>query len=262
MNLCDYKQIVNDNEYFYESRNLENLQEPAQISLGGEYFPVDCHARFRTAIIVPYRNRESQLKTFLIYMHNYLRRQKIHYRIFIIEQNDTKPFNRAKLFNIGSIISKQFEFNCMILHDVDLLPMYVGHLYGCTKLPRHMCAAVSDFRYNLPYEGLFGGVISINMSQFEQINGLSNLYEGWGGEDDDFYARLLANKISICRFAPIYNVFYMLPHKKEVPNINRRNLLANAVQRHRFEGLNTLHFSFKKNTIKFKALYTLVLVNT
>lgn len=257
---CEYKDIVEENKYFYKTENIKEIHSAEEINAGGEYFPLDCQSKYRTAVIVPYRNRESQLKTFLIYMHNYLRRQRIHYRIFIIEQNDQKPFNRAKLFNIGSVMAKKFNYDCIVLHDVDLLPMYLGHMYSCTAKPRHMCAGVSDFRYNLIYPELFGGVISITLDQFTLINGLSNLYEGWGGEDDDFYARLEATKISICRFPPAYNVYYMLPHKKEPPNVNRRNLLANAVQRHRFEGLNTLHF--KEKAIEFKTLYTRVLVDT
>ncbi|KAL5286916.1 hypothetical protein ACFFRR_008114 [Megaselia abdita] len=257
---CKYQDLVRNNEYFYVSENIEKIHEPEDINAGGEFFPLDCQAVYRTAVIVPYRNRESQLETFLIYMHNYLRRQRIHYRIFVIEQNDSKPFNRAKLFNIGSVIAKRFNYNCMILHDVDLLPMYLGQLYGCTTLPRHMCAGVSDFRYNLLYKELFGGVVSITLDQFNQINGLSNLYEGWGGEDDDFFARLEATKIPICRFAPPFNIYYMLPHKKETPNSNRRNLLVNAVQRHRYEGLNTLNF--KEKAVEIKTLFTRVLVDT
>lgn len=260
LELCDYKAIVADNEYFYVPENFKIIHCPEAISAGGEYFPLECQAKYKTAIIVPYRNRESQLEKFLIYMHNYLRQQNIHYRIFVIEQNDSKPFNRAKLFNIGSLIAKRFKYDCLVLHDVDLLPMYLGQMYSCTAKPRHMCAGVSEYRYNLIYPELFGGVISITLEQFTQINGLSNLYEGWGGEDDDFYARLTATHISICRFAPVFNAYFMLPHKKETPNANRRNLLINAVQRHRFEGLNTLHF--KEKAVELKPLYTQVLVKT
>lgn len=36
---------------------------------------------------------------------------------------------------------------------------------------------------------MFGGVTAIRTSQFISINGYSNLYYGWGGEDDDIYER-------------------------------------------------------------------------
>lgn len=71
----------------------------------GEFWPEECNPTFSTAIIVPYRNRAGQMKQFLSYIHNFLRKQSIHYKIFIVEQNDEKPFNRAKLFNIGAKVS-------------------------------------------------------------------------------------------------------------------------------------------------------------
>lgn len=71
----------------------------------GEFWP-DCVPLFSTAVIVPYRDRPDQLKRFLTYFHNYLRKQQIHYKIFIVEQKDEKAFNRAKLFNVGARVRK------------------------------------------------------------------------------------------------------------------------------------------------------------
>lgn len=81
------------------------------ISNLGEFWPEECNPSFSTAVIVPYRNRAAQLKQFLGYIHNFLRKQNIHYKIFVIEQsgsdNDNNSFNRAKLFNIGAKVSLQ-----------------------------------------------------------------------------------------------------------------------------------------------------------
>ncbi len=34
-----------------------------------------------------------------------------------------------------------------------------------------------------------GGAISVTPEQFAKVNGFSNGYFGWGGEDNDFYNR-------------------------------------------------------------------------
>ena len=43
--------------------------------------------------------------------------------------------------------------------------------------------------YRLIYGLLFGGALSVTRLQFESVNGFSNAYFGWGGEDDDFSFR-------------------------------------------------------------------------
>jgi predicted glycosyltransferase involved in capsule biosynthesis len=41
----------------------------------------------------------------------------------------------------------------------------------------------------MPYGYIFGGVEAIWKEHFEKVNGFSNKYWGWGGEDDDLYHR-------------------------------------------------------------------------
>jgi len=89
------------------------------------------------AIIVPYRNREAHLQTFLSHMKRFLNldddelSKKII--ILIVEQADSLPFNRGWLFNVGSHIVTQESgllspfmlgpAKTLILHDVDMLPV-------------------------------------------------------------------------------------------------------------------------------------------
>jgi len=39
------------------------------------------------------------------------------------------------------------------------------------------------------YKGYFGGVVAISPAHFALVNGFSNRFYGWGGEDDDFRQR-------------------------------------------------------------------------
>ena len=46
--------------------------------------------------------------------------------------------------------------------------------------------------------------------QLTKVNGFSNQYWGWGGEDDDMFKRIDANKFKITRYKPTiarYNKF-------------------------------------------------------
>ena len=65
----------------------------------------------KLSIVVPYRNREEHLKQFVPYMEEYLAKEKIPFHIYIIHQADDKPFNRAKLLNVGYKESEEFKFN-------------------------------------------------------------------------------------------------------------------------------------------------------
>ena len=53
---------------------------------GGFYQPKECIPREKIAIIIPYRDRETNLLLLLKYLHPFLQKQSRYYRIFLIEQ--------------------------------------------------------------------------------------------------------------------------------------------------------------------------------
>ncbi len=74
----------------------------------------------------------------------------------------------------------QMKFDCIVFHDVDLLPTDDLNLYTCPPRPRHMSILVDNYDYMKTYPILVGGVLNFPIKHFIQVNGYSNQYWGWG----------------------------------------------------------------------------------
>lgn len=173
--VCDYKTIIAENRFVYPDSNQNEWFNSKGIRFGGEFIPSDCNPAYSTAIIISYRKRKNHLKTFINYIHNFLRQQKIHYRIYVVEQVDNKPFNRAKLLNVGALYAMKEKFPCLVFHDVDMFPLNLGNLYACTTHPRHMTVNIDEFRFHLPRTNILGGAVSMQTETFKSINGMANV---------------------------------------------------------------------------------------
>ncbi|KAF7267943.1 hypothetical protein GWI33_018887 [Rhynchophorus ferrugineus] len=158
---------------------------------------------------------------------------------FTVEQNNTLPFNRAEMMNYGAKIAIE------------------SNIYGCSHRPRHMSSSLDTFRYNLPYLTLFGGAISILTSHFKKVNGMSNLFFGWGGEDDNFYNRLESHQILPYRFDPELSRYTMLIHKKQLKNDKRFQILNKPLNIEN-DGLNRLN---RRYLVIPENLFTRIVVN-
>ena len=145
----------------------------------------------KLAIIVPYRDRQSHLEVFVPYMEEYLK--DYDYKIFVIEQNDSKPFNRGKLLNIGTRIAIKEGFDYFALHDVDMLPLKNVD-YSYPETPVHLISKVDK---EVPFVDYFGGVTLFNVHDYKLVNGYSNEYWGWGFEDDDLLYRCIQRNIPL-----------------------------------------------------------------
>lgn len=230
---------------------------------GGRFTPSHCQPLNRVAIVIPYRNRDEHLRYFLEYMHKILQRQELEYQIFVINQVGNDPFNRAKLLNVGFIEAlKLYDWDCFVFHDVDLVLENDKLLYRCPELPRHMSVAVDKFNYRLPYFSIFGGITSLSTDHMVALNGYSNQYWGWGGEDDDMYQRIKWANYKISRPQPKLARYKMIKHvneKKNAPNMNRFNLLKHVLDRMPTDGVNSLNY--KVESVDLLETHTMVNVD-
>ncbi len=112
------------------------------------------------AFILPYKNRLDNLYIFLYNMHPYLQRQQLKYTIFLVEQINDSPFNKGILNNAAFneiILNKNsffksdndyFDYDCVMYHDVDLLPTDDLNLYSCpSDKPVHYSILVDNIDY-------------------------------------------------------------------------------------------------------------------
>jgi len=229
------------------------------VSKGGSWKPNECQTRIKMALIIPFRNRYEQLSIFVRHMHPMLKRQNLDYRIFVIEQTGNDPFNRAILLNIGYKEALKFDqYECFIFHDVDLIPEDDRNEYSCPTSPRHLSAAVDIFLYRLPYKTIFGGVESLSREHFQLVNGFSNIYWGWGGEDDDLYQRISAKGLKLTRPSMQLGRYKMVRifHPSAKKGKDKRSKIETASKRMDREGLNSLKYSVENVTEH--RLYTLV----
>ncbi|KAJ0176051.1 hypothetical protein K1T71_008225 [Dendrolimus kikuchii] len=236
---CDYYEIIHDESTFSLTLIDGDLVEGHNIREGGEYAPQDCKPKYSTAIIVPYRDRAEQLRGFLVYMHTFFHHQHIHYRIFVVEQVDSKTFNRAKLMNIGAIAAMKAGFPCFILHDVNLLPLRPGNLYACTQQPRHMSCSINKYRFIFPNIQIFEGAISILSKQFKAINGMSNEL---GVEEDDLYKRIKAKGLKLYEFDSEMSQYHLVTNKFEHKGDTQKGYLSRKKTMEE-DGLSSLQYT-------------------
>lgn len=78
-----------------------------------------------------------------------------------------------------------------------------------------------DILSRLPYRSIFGGVSAMTREHFQAVNGFSNSFFGWGGEDDDMSNRLKHANLFISRYPVNIARYKMLKHQKEKANPKR-----------------------------------------
>jgi hypothetical protein len=182
--------------------NITSKAEPSSASSSSQNDVV-------LAVIVPFRdqpeqNRALQLSKFAERLPIFL--QTVHptlkgFHIIVVEQsNDGYKFNRGKALNAGFIMATATNradlygsgfsqhFNSFCFHDVDLLPgSSLGPWYAkYPERPIHVGSAWGRY----PYPNYIGGILTLSYRDVRACNGFPNNFWGWGGEDDEMFARL------------------------------------------------------------------------
>ncbi|KAF5401486.1 N-acetyllactosaminide 3-alpha-galactosyltransferase [Paragonimus heterotremus] len=167
----------------------------------GNWAPTSCVPSQFVAVIVPFKDREHQLRFLLDRLHATLKHQRIAYGIYVIEQVGNKPFNRGLLLNIGvrEALRQQPNTDCFIFHDVDLLPENSANVYMCDQHLRQLSSGIDEFRFHPPFSNNAGGVSALSKDTLFKLNGFPNRYWGWGNEDDELSARRLVHKLHLSR---------------------------------------------------------------
>lgn len=149
----------------------------------------------KLAVIVPFRDRFEEMMEFVPHIHAFLQRQEVDHEMWIMNQVDKHRFNRAALLNIGFLLSRN-TCDYLVMHDIDLLPLNDQLLYRYpTTGPLHISSPALHPLYH--YRTFVGGILIMSRSQYEKVNGLSNLFWGWGREDDELYTRMREKNMEV-----------------------------------------------------------------
>lgn len=229
------------------------------------------HGRDYVIIVLPYRSREMHLRRFIHYMDDYMYRTKqtCNFVYWVVEQDDKQAFNRGWLTNVGIHTAIKYfkhrktEIKCIVQHDVDRYPVGYVNYSDCGHLPTQFSSENKQWNGTVPYTTYAGGVIAMKPLHWYAVNGMSNMYEGWGGEDDDLYIRLRAkNLLQNGTYGPIrrpgigYGAFHewhddfhtKRDMSKHVRTGNRLSMMQRGQAIWRNDGLSNLIYRVTRKT--------------
>lgn len=177
-------------------------------------------------IIIPYRDRQQHLTTFLAHMQE----RMPDIPICLVEQEPGKPFNRARLLNIGAI---QCPANYYIMHDVDMLPEFDGYL------PSPFADVIQFASSKIQIKDYLGGVTMFTHPVFQKIGGYHNDYFH-RAEDNEMMFNLKRLRIPVLED---HRKFKELPHERTKTEFVAA--LWNKAQQKRSEQNQLAHCEYK-----------------
>ena len=149
--------------------------------------------------IIPFRNRENHIKLWTEEAYKlYSNKQHFKYSVILVEQDNTAPFNKGVLLNVGFWKAMQLHHatygGCgmlstrpnLIFNDVDVFckdmkflrpEEYIYHPYGDAHC--------------------LGCIFICSPEAYLTFNGFSNNYNGWGREDADALLRVKIQELPL-----------------------------------------------------------------
>jgi len=208
----------------------------------------------KLAVIVPYRDRVDQLRHLIRGLGEYFHGYAMHKRggvknfiptLYVIEQKDTKDFNRGKLLNIGFLAAEADGADYVVFHDIDMLPLNVDYNYSDKPLQM-----ANQFETNTKFsrtinDDYFGGVTLFNIENFRKINGYSNKYRGWGFEDNDLLYRCKKNDVDLDTLT-----YKSYSEEGKALSFNGKNSLVEIPNRFTYARPISFYVSFYPSNIK------------
>jgi len=188
--------------------------------------------------IVPYRNRELQKNIFDNVMTNILEDiPSSGYKIYFIQQCDSRDFNRGAMKNIGFLAMKNkypndYKNITFVFNDVDTVPRKKGLIDYNTD--------TGIIKHFYGHKNTLGGIFSIKGSDFEKILGFPNFW-AWGYEDNMIQIRAVQAGLTIDR-----NQFYDIGDQNII-QLNENTLrIVNRSEFDRYinyttEGINSIN---------------------
>jgi predicted regulator of Ras-like GTPase activity (Roadblock/LC7/MglB family) len=188
--------------------------------------------------IIPYRDREPHRVFFSTYIYKIMEDiPNQDWTFYFVHQNDTRPFNRGAMKNIGFLALKEafpnhYKDIIFIFNDIDTVP------YDKNILNYHTEYGVVKHFYGFQFA--LGGIFSIRGVDFERINGFPN-YWAWGGEDNLINERAKQFGLTIDR-SNFYTIGdkHILQFADGMKRLICRDELATSIMPNNADGLTKL----------------------